>query len=255
MAQRKEAEKLVKIVRPHTPKHLYKYRSINSKGVEDIFAKRQIYLTDATKFDDPFECRPILTFHQSSLKRQKYLKEITKDKFPSANKRVIKKLMRGKQRLLTDQPILRNAYEGFIKTIGIYCLSEKNNDLLMWSLYSDSHRGFCIEFDALTEHALFWEALKVIYQEEYPAVNIMDIGKAEEFRKALLTKSTHWKNQEEWRILKTEQEGGPGLYNFSSALLSGVVMGALMREKDKHLLLSWVEQYRNVSMKMRHPHQ
>ena len=243
MRQRKEAEKLVEIVRPYTPKHLYKYRSINSQGVEDIFVKRKIYFTDATKFDDPFECKPILTFHQSSLKRQKFLKELTKDKFPSADKKAIKKLMRGKKRLLTDQPTLRTAYEAFIKTIGIYCLSEKNDDLLMWSLYSDSHCGFCIEFDASNEHTLFWEAFKVIYQEEYPTVNTMDIGEADEFRKALLTKSTHWMHQEEWRILKTEQEGGPGLYLFSPELLTGVIMGALMCEKDRELLLSWVEQY------------
>ena len=243
MSQRKEAEKLVELIRPYTPKHLYKYRSINSRGVKDIFLKQKVYFTDSTNFDDPFECRPILTFHKSSLKREKVLKDLTKDKFPSADKRTIKKLMRGKKHLLTDQHTLRNAYDAFVKTIGIYCLSEKNDDLLMWSLYSDSHRGFCIEFDPSPEHTLFWEAFKVIYWEEYPTVNIMDIGKADEFRKALLTKSIHWKNQEEWRILRTEQEGGPGLKNFSPELLTGVIIGALMCDEDKNILLNWINQY------------
>jgi len=113
----------------------------------------------------------------------------------------------------------------------------------MWSLYSDSHRGFCIEFDPSPEHTLFWEAFKVIYQEEYPTVNIMDIGKADEFRKALLTKSIHWKNREEWRILKTEQEGGPGLKEFLPELLTGVIIGALMRDEDRNNLLTWIKQY------------
>jgi len=243
MAQRKEAVKLVEIVRPYTPKHLYKYRSINSQGVKDIFTKRKVYFTDTTNFDDPFECRPILTFHESSLKRQKVLKELTKERFPFADKRTVKKLMRGKKPLLTDQQTLRTAYDAFIKTIGIYCLSEKNDDLLMWSLYSESHRGFCIEFDPSHEHTLFWEAFKVMYQDEYPTVNVMDIGKADEFRKALLTKSTHWKNQEEWRILKTEQEGGPGLKEFLPELLTGVIIGALMCAEDKKTLLNWIKQY------------
>ena len=243
MAQRKEAEKLVEIIRTYSPKHLYKYRSINSQGVKDIFIKREVYFTDSTNFDDPFECRPILTSHKSPLKREKFLKDLTKDKFPSADKRAIKKLMRGKKHLLTDQQTLKTAYDAFIKTIGIYCLSEKNDDLLMWSLYSDSHRGFCIEFDPSPEHTLFWEAFKVIYQEEYPTVNIMDIEKADEFRKALLTKSIHWKNQEEWRILKTEQEGGPGLKEFLPELLTGVIIGALMYLEDKNNLLTWIKQY------------
>lgn len=243
MDRSKETEKLVKIIRPYSVSHFYKYRSMNSKGLEDLFSKRKTYFTDATRFDDPFECRPILTFHQSSLKRQQFLKEITKDKFPSADKRILKKLMRGKKPLLTDQATLRKAYDGFIRTIGIYCLSEKNDDVLMWSLYSDSHRGFCLEFEASTENTLFWKAFNVTYQDEYPTVNIMDIGKAEEFRKALLTKSTHWKYQKEWRILKTEQEGGPGLYKCSPELLTGVVLGVLLDDNDKDLLMSWIEKY------------
>lgn len=243
MVQRKEAEKLVKLIKPYKPKHLYKYRSMNSRGIKDLFINREIYLSDSTNFDDPFECRPVLTFHKSSLKREIFLKELAKDKFPSADKRAIKKLMKGKKHLLTDQQTLRTAYNAFVKTIGIYCLSEKNDDLLMWSLYSDSHRGFCIEFDSSPENTLFWEAFKVIYKEEYPNVNIMDIGKADEFRKALLTKSIHWKNQEEWRILKTEQEGGPGLKKFAPELLTAVIFGALMRDEDKNNLLDWIKHY------------
>ena len=243
MTQREEAEKLLQIIRPYSVRHLYKYRSMQSKGLEDIFTKRQIYLTDATEFNDPFECRPILTFHQSSVKREMFLKRLTQDAFPSADKKTIKKLMKGKKRHLTDPTTLREAYDKFVGTIGICCLSEKNDDLLMWSHYSDSHQGLCLEFDAATEGTLFWEAFKVIYQEDYPTVNIMDIAKADEFRKALLTKSMHWKHEEERRILKNEQEGGPGFYKFPSELLTGVIFGALMSQSDKDFLMKWIEQY------------
>jgi len=243
MQHTKEAEKLVEIIRPYTPDHLYKYRSIKAKGVKDIFIKRKVYFTDATKFDDPFECRPILTFHESSLKREQDLKKLAKNKFPNADKRTIKKLIKGKKRFLTDQKTLRGTYNSLIKNIGVYCLSEIKDDLLMWSLYADSHRGFCIEFDPSHENTLFWEAFKVIYQEEYPTVNMMDIGKAEEFRKAYVTKSLHWENQKEWRILKMEHEGGPGPKEFSPELLTGVIIGALMRDEDTNVLLEWIEKY------------
>lgn len=243
MTQRSEAEKLIRIVRPYTPKHLYKYRSMKSMGVEDIFAKREIFLSDATMFDDPFECRPVLTVHNSSLKKEKFLKELTNNKFPFADKKEKKKLMKGKNRLLTDKSILRGSYEKFVKTVGIYCLSEINDNLLMWSLYSDSHRGFCLELDPSIEGTVFWEAFKVTYSNEYPTVNIMDIAKAEEFQKALLTKFIGWKNQDEWRILKTEQEGGPGHYRFSPSLLTGVIFGALMSVDDKNTILKWVDKF------------
>ena len=243
MTQRQEVEELIRIIRPYAPPYLYKYRSMTSAGLEEVFQQRKIYLNDATKFNDPFECRPALTFHQSSLKREILLKEMTKHRFPNVDKRTVKKLMKGKAPLLTNPTTLRLAYEGFVKTVGIYCLSEKNDDLLMWSHYSDCHRGLCLQFKTSMETPLFWEAFKVIYQDEYPIINVMDMGKAEEFRKALLTKSTHWAYEEEWRILKMEKEGGPGYYPFSPDSLSGIIFGALMSNKDKNPLIDWTEKY------------
>jgi hypothetical protein len=114
---------------------------------------------------------------------------------------------------------------------------------LMWSLYSDSHRGFCLEFDSSIEGTLFGEAFKVTYSSEYPTVNVMDIAKAEEFQKALLTKFIGWDNQKEWRILKTEQEGGPSHYRFSPSLLTGLIFGALMGVGDKKTILKWVDKF------------
>ncbi|MFH1480086.1 MAG: DUF2971 domain-containing protein [Pseudomonadota bacterium] len=245
MADKSAIENLVTTIRPYRVKHLYRYRSMESRGLEDIFEKRRIYLPDPTLFNDPFECRPKLTYHESTLKRGKYLKGITKERFPGADKRTIKKLMRkkAKKQLLTDIEHLKKAYEAFVKTIGVLCLSEKNDDILMWSHYSDAHRGICLQFDSSKEGTLFWEALKVIYQEEYPVVNVMDMRNPDEFRKALLTKSDHWQYEQEWRILKTEEEGGSDIYPFSAELLTGVVLGALIPDDDRKEVLDWISVY------------
>lgn len=243
MLRRKEAEKLVQVVRPYPVEYLYKYRSMTSKGVKDVFRKREIFLTDATRFNDPFECRPVLTSHQSSLKREIYLKQLTKERFPNADKRTLKKLMKGKGRLLTDQATLRRTYDDFIKTVGIYCLAERNDDLLMWAHYSDSHRGLCLGFDASPVGTLFWEAFKVVYQVEYPTVNLMAMDCGDEFRKAILTKSTHWIYEQERRIVKMEDEGGSGFYTFSPHLLSSVIFGALMSSQDKETVMNWIRAF------------
>jgi hypothetical protein len=243
MTAREEAEQLFKIIRPYPAPFLYKYGSISSRLLEDVFGKRRIYLSDATKFNDPFECRPVLTVHHSPLKRKMFLEQITRDRFPNTDKRTLKKLMKGKGRLLTDPKSLRAVYNGFVSTVGIYCLSEKKDDLLMWSHYSDCHRGLCLEFNTSTENTLFWEAFKVIYQDDYPTVNIMEIRKAENFRKALLTKSSHWAYEQEWRILKMKAEGGPGYYDFSSELLTGVIFGALMSDGQKKSVVHRIQTY------------
>ncbi|MCK4814200.1 DUF2971 domain-containing protein [bacterium] len=245
MVRREKIEKLVEIIRPYPTEYLYKYRTMQSKELEEIFSKRQVYLSDPTKFNDPFECRPVLTFHKSSIKRERYLKRLAKERFPTADKRAIKKLMKGKKPMLTDMDHLKTVYRTFISNNAVYSLSEKNDDLLMWSHYSDSHRGLCIEFDASKKGSLFWEALKVIYQNDYPTVNVMGLGEGEpeEFRKALLAKSNHWKYEEERRVLKDERDGGPGMYTFPSELLTGVIFGALMPAKDKEILMNWIGDY------------
>ena len=237
----KELKKFIETVRPFTPKRLYKYRSMKSEGVEDIFTKMKIFASDSTVFDDPFESMPRLTGVESSLKKEKHLKDLVNIKFPHATKKEKKKLMKGKKPLLTDQTRLKNTYKEFIKTIGVYCLSEINDNLIMWSLYADSHRGFCLEFDSSIENSLFWEAFKVIYSSEYPTVNMMEIGiNAETSQKVLLTKFIGWENQKEWRILKPKGQGGPKHYCFSPSLLTEVVFGALISEDDKKTILKWV---------------
>jgi hypothetical protein len=243
MTKRQETEKLVKLIRPYPVQCLYKYRSMASTGLNDIFEKRKVFLNNATKFNDPFECRPHLIVDGSSLERAAFLKELAKDRFPNADRAEIMRLVRGKDAFLTDQGKLRKAYSGFVATVGIYCLSEKKDDILMWAHYSDAHKGLCLEFEASTEGSLFWEAFKVVYQEEYPIVNMMRIGEAEEFRKALLTKSTHWAYEQERRVLKMENEGGAGSYDFPPAALTGVIFGALMSSGDKETIRNWVKAY------------
>jgi|SRR5208337_1945101 len=243
MTKRLEAEKLIKRTRPHPVKYLYKYRTMPSMGLRDIFHKKKVFLNDPTKFNDPFESRPILTVDRSPLARKSFLKELTKERFPSANRAEIRKLMQGKDKFFKDQEKLRDVYNRFVATVGIYCLSEKKDDLLIWAHYSDAHKGLCLEFDTSIEGSLFWEAFAVAYQQDYPIVNIMRIGEAEEFRKALLTKSEHWAHEHEWRVLKMEEEGGVGDHFFPAKALSGVIFGALMSNENKEIVKSWIESY------------
>ncbi|MEI7637538.1 MAG: DUF2971 domain-containing protein [Syntrophus sp. (in: bacteria)] len=244
MTKKQEVEKLVKLIRPYPIQYLYKYRAMDSStGLQGIFEERKVFLNDAAKFNDPFECRPYLTVDGSSIAQTAFLEELTKDRFPNASRAEIKNLMRGKGAFLRDHGKLRKAYDEFVTTVGIYCLSEKKDDLLMWAHYSDSHRGLCLEFEASTEGSLFWEAFRVVYQDEYPIVNMMRIGEAEEFRKALLTKSTHWAYEQERRVLKMEDEGGAGDYYFPPAALTGVIFGALMSSRDKEIVKNWIKAY------------
>jgi len=105
---------------------LYRYRSMKSKELEGIFTQRKICLPRPIDFNDPFECRPILTLKMSRLERELFLKEGAKKHFPSANKKThVRVITQARMRLLSDPEFFKGTYEKFLTTTGLYCLSEK----------------------------------------------------------------------------------------------------------------------------------
>jgi Protein of unknown function (DUF2971) len=238
----KKWEKLLKRVQPGECKFLYKYRSINSKGLERIFSHNELYHSDPTTFNDPFDCRPLITTHRNDFKRNEFYKSIAKQQFPNANKKQIKNEVKKNPsfKKLKLPVFLENCFIKFLKDYGLYCLSEIPDNILMWSHYSDSHKGVCLQFKADKERTIFWEAFKVTYQEEYPKVNIMDMGNKTQFFDLFATKSNSWEYEQERRIIKSPDEGGSKVYSFQPELLTGVILGAKMSKEDEETINKWV---------------
>jgi hypothetical protein len=91
---------------------------------------------------------------------------------------------------------------------GVACLSEQPDNLLMWAHYADMHRGFCLEFDATAEP--FRNAVQVLYSDDVPVVNPVPLldpvnrPPKDYTSAALLTKSSHWSHEREWRLVDVE---------------------------------------------------
>jgi len=123
-------------------KKLYRYRSMESQELEGIFTRGEVYFPRPTDFNDPFECRPRLTLHMSRLKMESFLKGGVRKNYPYANKKTREGLIKiARMRLMSPMEFIKSTYEGFLNTTGLYCLSEINDDILMWSHYSNGHRG------------------------------------------------------------------------------------------------------------------
>ena len=114
----------------------------------------------------------------------------------------------------------------------------------MWAHYSNSNKGFCIEYDfnkAPNLEAEIWRKLisiyKVIYkdeQEEFSFMRILDYvmkGQTdqEEYKsitydmmQKLITKKAFWSYEKEWRIL---------LYNIENKLYADLVSGIIIDDR------------------------
>jgi hypothetical protein len=127
-------------------------------------------------------------------------------------------------------------HENVTAHVGVLCLSEVRDDLLMWAHYADSHRGICFVFDGADP--VLASAQPVRYQRARPTVNPLIHTKDEMLDSALFTKSDHWAYEKEWRLIQYKR--GPGTYTISPAALTQVILGAQISDDDRAQVHEWL---------------
>jgi len=121
-----------------------------------------------------------------------------------------------------------------IDKIGMLCLSERTDDILMWSHYAAGHQGICLGFQVDENDGFFCHGLPVDYpdSDERPKWDHRDT-KLEHITKILLTKAKHWRYEREWRIVKPPPLGGAGPHKFPIANLTAVIFGCRLKMADR----------------------
>ncbi|MSU62859.1 MAG: DUF2971 domain-containing protein [Pedosphaera sp.] len=176
----------------------------------DILSNLEIAFTPPDALNDPFELTPAVKMDRAAVRREmkKYGPEFL------ARRPELDKLRRRKRkeayqqwRDQTAKPQLRKPAESFQDFIpdnlgsrfGILCLSTTHDNLLMWSHYTDSHRGFVIEFDS-TEPAFveLGPQFPINYSDERP---VYDESKRNDIA-AWQTKGLIWKYEGEYRVFR-----------------------------------------------------
>lgn len=229
------------------PNLLFKYRTLNKNNeqwIKNIFLKNKIYFPSPSKFNDPFDCKVNFSFKASKREWQNYLGELIKRKQPNWSRAKRRQWVAEKTNdkiYLKDsfQNNIINSMQKNVDSAGVFCLSERFDDILMWSHYSDGHKGFCIGFKAGSKTPFFGEAQRVVYQKEYPEVNFLE-DPDRIVDAILLTKSHHWKYECEWRIFK--QYDGPGEYKFPEDLLDQIILGCFITKDNKGQIIEWSKQ-------------
>lgn len=134
-----------------------------------------------------------------------------------------------------------------LENVGTLCLSAKNNDIIMWSHYADSHRGIVLEFDET--HPFFYESNKdkkllhplekVSYSIDRPyPKNIDEYFKNE---KIYLTKYTNWEYEQEYRMtVLFDESNDETKYNikFPTSLIKAVYIGVKTSKEDVKYILN-----------------
>lgn len=223
------------------PRHLYKYRSLAGSSKDwarDLIQHQRLFFPGPADLNDPFECKPFWGKPATSAAQLAYAKGLAKRMAPNAprseRRRVYKKMVSSRGRFLSD---MERATSETLNRVGIYSLTTKPLDLLMWPHYGNNHRGVCVRFDvdALTMAGMI--PFPVDYSETRPVCDTMIEPAVEWLEKAVLTKGIAWAYEDEWRIV--ENRGARKLVTPLRPVIDGVLLGANISPQHRDEVLSW----------------
>lgn len=181
------------------------------KYLEHLLLGRRLRLSDPSRFNDPWDCRPRYSTESldtaEGLKRyQQWAFEIFKGKGDpdSIAAHKVGKYASDAASLRRQLSDMDEKASSMIRlNYRIYCASPEPDNLLMWAHYADSHAGVCVEFS--TSCRPFHRAFEVRYSNDYPAIEVWEDGEAH-VHTFLLTKSSVWSYEQEYRLVGVDSK-------------------------------------------------
>lgn len=197
------------------PGYLYKYKSFDSNNYwKDILLKKRLYMARPSEFNDPFEGQ-LFPFGTATCGN-------------SIN-------------LQAGQP--NKDVKQFLDDYRVVCLSSNIRNKAMWAYYADNYQGFAIRFRTFkiglydNEKNSFSSVQRVIYKTDNEIIPCQRINgyraaKAAQ-RKSLLYKSSDWKQEEEFRIIRYNKSGKNRYFHFDYSDIESVILGDRINIKNK----------------------
>lgn len=231
------------------PDKFYKYRPMNDatavERAEEIVLGNKIYFAGPTTFNDPFDLKPAYSLAATQEKQREDFLRLSRKFHPllteDEHAAEADKVMRGglsPENIEATTRVIQGMLRQVLSNVGVFCVSTKRDEILMWSHYADAHKGVCLEFDGYGP--LMAHAHQVIYSAARTPVNpYEDDGFAVD--QAMLTKSLHWKYEEEWRLVN--YEGGPGKIQYRPENLTGIVLGAQASLETVAIARKWQREH------------
>jgi len=198
------------------PRYVCKYRPCND-FTKDILINSHLWFSNPKSFNDPFDCQ-IVSDTQNTVNEIKTFLERDSSEISAKKRKAIAKGWRNKP--FDWHELVNTSISSKINSYGVCCFAGSNDNILMWSHYTDSHKGICIKFDLLADLNFFLLPLKIKYKKDYQIYNhLKDSTKIIEC--LFQTKSECWSYENEFRVIKPEK----GNYKFHKSALVEICFG------------------------------
>lgn len=236
------------------PQPLYKYRVWDDKCGhvqygQSILTQKQVYFAAAEQFNDPFDAALPFRYDPNDLTPENiFLKliEVGRREMPGISEYELQQRAYERQHSgdFESGEYWKSHFPQFRKDInnrfGILSLTSKNDNLLMWSHYADSHRGYCVGMNKYTLYkSCGGTFIPAIYNDQIPYIPLFDTS-SQTLTPLLATKSRVWEYEDEYRIIKSN--GSKVAVEIPPEAIMEIVLGCNMAEEHKDAIFSLAKQ-------------
>lgn len=217
---------------------LYKFLSVD-KNLTPSWQDRlaallagQCYLSSAADFNDPFDCLPYLERPSTPQERAEWADYMVPLIVDSVRENIPAAFAHPWARQVVDSMSdadliggLQQASRDMAAAMGVFCVAECIDSILMWSHYATNHQGIALRFEFAPDPETSPILWKVKYQDDRPILRHTDFNvESHAIPMALATKATFWEYEQEWRIMLTDQ--ARATMTFDPKVITGIVLGA-----------------------------
>jgi hypothetical protein len=227
----------------------FKFVSFDRK---DILEKGLIRFAPLGSFNDPFELEPSITPYSRKFLE---LSEIELENLDINDEDLDYSSLRADQ-----VSMFKGEYRNKIGKFGVLSLSTNNNinpllsvsmpdkkdprtNILMWSHYADSHKGFVIEFK---EDFIEGAVKEVQYSNDRDYLTYEDIEE-NNFDKVFYKKSTEWEYEQEYRVVFPLNDASVvhnnefHLFAINKSSVCSITFGCEMSEENKKFIINLIK--------------
>ncbi len=242
------------------PQFLYKYKSWITKKDKSILKEQNVWFASPATLNDPYDCK--ITFNYELIPIEEYRNYFTqkiRENIPLIDDESIiaqvNEILRQVSFSLKDNKFMSEERDKtnkrFEKHYGILSLSNCYDKMLMWSHYSNLHKGICIEYDGNKITKDIFELknvdngcninfFNINYVKELPIIipTLDPNNNVEFFIQNLRTKSIKWEYEEEYRFVSIKKTNFP--HKISKGAFKRVFLGCKISENDEKEIIDVV---------------
>jgi hypothetical protein len=227
------------------PKLIYKYRNYADENHRKIIEKQEIYLSQPSKFNCPYELNVSIDkdYIKDELNRRKYYQNylnLNSLHHPEIDKH-ISEVTLNDESIRNHEKLLKAEYD---KMFGVFSASRTYKNERLWKDFGGNKKGFCVGIDFLKAIPInegFKGLINYVEKDKLPKNKILDIEGIDEFIKSFINwffaLPLQYIEEQEYRFAKLITTESERIRQIPKESIYEIILGeSISKSKEKEII-------------------